>query len=415
MIQSFRFSNFRSFKEEASLSLEPVLAFREFPANVFLDGPFRILGQAAIYGANASGKSNVVKAIGFMRNFVLISSRLGSIDAIPVEPFLLHPESSARPSLFEVAFVLEGVSFRYGFRVSRNAVEEEWLYRSEAPRRKDRLCFERRAGDIQYGPGIPGAGRKAVKAETLLPNALLLPRLDQNNVEIAKTVMRFFSELVVISGSNDELFENYTNQAFSQTDSRDALLEIIRLADKTISDIGIDRQTISVGMLPPPIRATLPSRLAETGNLDQTSVKMIRPDTAGTPISFDMDGQESEGTVKLFHLSGPVHDILQNGRIAVVDELEAKLHPHLVAKLLSLFQSRETNPQNAQLIFVTHDTHLLSFGNLRRDQVWFCEKDASGASDFYSLAEMKGVRVRKAANLERQYIRGRYGAIPFFT
>ena len=415
MIQSFRCSNFRSFKDEASLSLEPIPAFHEFPGNIFQDGAFRVLGQAAIYGANASGKSNVVKAIGFMRNFVLISSRLGSVDAIPVEPFLLHPESGVRPSLFEVAFIHEGVSFRYGFCVSRNVVEEEWLYRSEAPRRKDRLCFERQAGNIQYGPGIPTAGRKAVNAATLLPNALLLPRLDQNNVETAKTVMRFFSGLVVLSGSNDERFENYTSQALSQTDSRGALLEIIRLADRTISDVGIDRKTISVGALPPPVRAALPSRLAEAENLDQTNVKMIRPDTAGTPVSFDMDGQESEGTAKLFHLSGPFHDILQNGRTAVVDELEAKLHPHLVAKILSLFQSRETNPRNAQLVFVTHDTHLLSFGNLRRDQVWFCEKDASGASDFYSLAEMKGVQVRKEANLERQYIRGRYGAIPFFA
>ena len=415
MLQSFRCCNFRSFKEEVALSLEPIPAFHEFSENVFQDGQFRVLGQAAIYGANASGKSNVVKAIGFMRNFVLISSRLGSVDAIPVEPFLLHPESGARPGLFEVAFVLEGVSYRYGFRVSRHAVEEEWLYRSEAPRRKDRLCFERRATEIQYGPGIPAAGRKAVDAATLLPNALLLPRLDQNNVETAKTVMRFFFELVVLSGSNDELFESYTSQALSKTDSRGALLEIIRLADRTISDVGIDRKTISVGALPPPVRAALPSRLAEAEILDRTSVKMIRPDTAGTQISFDMDGQESEGTAKLFHLSGPFYDILQNGRTAIVDELEAKLHPHLVAKILSLFQSRDTNPHNAQLVFVTHDTHLLSFGNLRRDQVWFCEKDASGASDFYSLAEMKGVRVRKEANLERQYIRGRYGAIPFFA
>lgn len=415
MLQSFRYSNFRSFRDEAILSLEPVPAFHEHAENIFLDGSFRALGQAAIYGANASGKSNVVKAIGFMRNYVLLSSRLGSVDEIPVEPFLLDPDCRFRPSLFEASFISEGYSFRYGFLVTTKAVEEEWLYFSESPRRKDRLCFERRSGSIQYGSGIPGAGRKAVDAATLLTNALLLPRLDQNNVETAKTVMRFFSDLVVLSGSWDERFENYTSETFSRTDSRSELLKIIQLADRTISNIGIDRNTVSVGSLPPLVRAALPNRIAEAGSLDQTSVKMIRSDTTGTPVSFDMDGQESEGTAKLFHLSGPFHDILQNGRTAVVDELEAKLHPHLVRKILSLFQSRETNPKNAQLLFVTHDTHLLSFGDLRRDQVWFCEKDASGASDFYSLAEMKGVRVRKTANLERQYIRGRYGAIPFFA
>ena len=415
MLQSFRCSNFRSFRTEASLSLEPVPAFHEHAGNVLQNGPFLVLGQAAVYGANASGKSNIVKAIDFMRGFVLVSSRLGSVDEIPVEPFLLDPECLSRPSLFEASFVLDGTSFRYGFLVTRTSVTEEWLYRSNGPRRKDRLCFERRNGDIKYGPGIPVSGRKAVDASTLLPNALLLPRLDQNNVETAKTVMRLFSDLVVLSGSRDELFENYTNETFSRTDSRNPLLKLIQLADKTISDVGIDRKTVPVGALPPPVRAVLPIRVAEAGTFNQTRVSMIRSDSAGASVSFDMEGQESEGTAKMFHLSGPLHDILRNGRTAVVDELEAKLHPHLVRKILSLFQSKETNPNDAQLVFVTHDTHLLSFGNLRRDQVWFCEKDASGSTDFYSLAEMKDVRVRKAANFERQYIQGRYGAIPFFA
>ena len=415
MLQSFRCSNFRSFQREASLSLEPVVAFHEHEDNVFLDGKFRVLGQAAIYGANASGKSNIVKAIGFMRYFVLESSRLGSIDSIPVEPFLLNQENRSRPSLFEASFVLGGTSFRYGFLVTRNDVEEEWLYVSDGPRKKDRLCFERLGKSIQYGSGMPGSGRKAVPENSLLPNALLLPRLDQNNIDTAKAVMRLFSELVVLSGSNDELFEDYTSKALSSTIAHDSIVGIVRLADKTIVDIGVNRKTIPVGALPPAIRSALPSRIVERESFDKNLVSMIRPDTQGASVPFDMERFESEGTMKMFRLSGPFHDILENGRTAIVDELEAKLHPHLVRKILSLFQSGETNPKHAQLVFVTHDTHLLSFGNLRRDQVWFCEKDASGASDFYALAEMKGIQIRKSANFERQYINGRYGAIPFFA
>lgn len=402
MLISFRFKNFRSFAGEASLSMRPIKAYGEYPENVSSADNSKVLKVAAIYGANASGKSNVIKGLGAMRNIVLHSLRMSSVDTLEVEPFALDEESISRPTLFEVSMALNGKMFRYGFAATTEHIEAEWLGVSVGgPRSVERMLFTREGTVIEsfnrrYLPELA-----KFEVSTLLPNALILPRLDQLNNAIAKAAMKWFSDLAVLSGSRSSRYGLYSADHIQDSAFHARMLQFIRFADSSIEDVSVSGRDVGWDEMRPPRRLQ--------------DVTVTRTSRQGQAVPFEMNGKESEGTAKMFELSGPLTDILNKGGVLVIDEMEAKLHPLLTRRIVRVFNTPQTNPQNAQLILVTHDATLLHLGRLRRDQIWFCEKDRSGASSLYCLAEIRSTaKARREDNLEKKYLEGRFGAIPSF-
>lgn len=416
MILSFRVKNFRSFAEDAVLSMRPVKAYKERPENIFRQNNVDVLKIAGVYGANASGKSNLVKAIRAMRKILLGSLRRSSVDDIEAEPFELDVDKRTSPTEFDMEMLIDNHVYRYGFSVTKQAVSSEWLFRSLGGQRSvERVLFIREANTLLESNKQSMPELKAFDMKTLLVNSLLLPRLDQLNNVVAKKIMRWFHDVGVLSGSYSSDYGGYSASHFDDDDFHGKMMRILRLADSSVEDVAVKKQDMDVRDLPLHIRMNLP-RNAKGVTVESQTVLVLRRDSNGERVPFDIDEKESEGTRKMFELSGPLTDILNTGSILVIDEMEAKLHPLLTRKLVGFFQSAEWNPKNAQLVFVTHDATLLLHAGLRRDQIWFCEKGRSCASELYCLSEVKASeKARREDNLEKKYLEGRFGAVPRFA
>lgn len=419
MLIEFTVGNFRSIKEPVTLSMVAAKLTSQNPQvdinNTFqVDDELKLLTSAAIYGANASGKSNLVRALGFMRDRVRNSSRESlADDLIDTVPFRLDPGTENQPSYFEVVFRYEGIPYRYGFEVTQEKVISEWLFYS--PHGKEAELFIREENDIQPGRAFKGA-QPLITHKNTRSNALFLSVAAQFNVEIASKVSKWFRSISLISGLSDTGYGGFTIKKYQEDELfRSEILDFIHNSDVGINNILIEKTNVHdpnffpKGM-PEKVRDQIRNEFKE--NEEAIKLKSIHQSIAsdGTinEISFNI-GDESEGTQKLFFLSGPVIDSLHKGKILIIDEIEARMHTLLTQKLISLFNSPVSNPNHAQLIFATHDTNLLSKDLFRRDQIWFVEKDLLGASHLYSLAEL---RVKNERIFENDYLQGRYGAIP---
>ncbi|MDY6804632.1 MAG: ATP-binding protein [Cyanobacteriota bacterium] len=416
MLIQFTVGNYLSFKEPVTLSMTATDERAKFEKlnedNVFkIDDELSLLKSAAVYGANASGKSNLVKAMAFMRWFVLNSSRQTQVnDLINVEEFRLSTETEGKPSFFEIIFILEGRVYRYGFEVDKRRVVSEWLF--HVPKVKESNLFKRNGNEIKMKKVFKEGNLIADKTRN---NALFLSVNAQFNGEISTKIFLWFeSKFNVVSGIYTDIYKDLTIEYFS--DKKNDILELINKFDLGIDDIKIDIDTwkVSADNLPNSmpedvIKFILDSEI-QTDNI-QTFHKKY--DSEGEEVSLailDFDENESEGTKKLFALAVPILDTLKNGEVLAIDELDARFHPLMTRTIIDLFNSKDTNPYNAQLIFMTHDTNLLSNTIFRRDQIWFVEKNKEGVSDLYSLVEFK---VDNNADFENDYIKGKYGAIPF--
>ena len=416
MLIGFSVGNYKSFKETVTLSMVASSITEEDKElnenNVFpINDKLSLLKSAAIYGANASGKSNLVAAINFMKWFVLNSSKETQVsDAIDIEAFRLSTETEKEPSFFEIVFLLEDKTFRYGFEVNAREVVSEWLFQADDT--EEKMLFERDfdnyiLDDFPEGQGISDKTRS---------NALFLSVVAQFNGKISGKILLWFSKtLQVISGLQDTQYRKETLESFENAGHRHDIIEFIKKLDLGILDI-IRVKTSVVFSIPDNTAKYGGSYSNLYPNSEiQTTVYTFHPkyDADGKQTSmelFDMEKHESEGTNKLFALAGILLDTLRTGKILLIDELDARLHPLITRELICLFNSNETNPHNAQLIFTTHDTNLLSSKTFRKDQIWFTEKHNKGATDLYSLVEYK---VGKNASFERDYMIGKYGAIPF--
>lgn len=419
MLIEFRVGNYRSFRDLTTLSMIAA-KLRSKDAKLDQNNIFQIPGAppllttAAIYGPNASGKSNLIRAFHFMRNFVLGSTReTRASGAIDVESFRLHTKTVDQPSHFEVVFVAGGKRYRYGFEATKERVEEEWLF--YVPRTREARLFERWGDEIKLGPSFK-EGRGLI--DKTRPNALFLSVAAQFNGPIAQQVVQWFQHMGVISGLQDIDIRVYTMRRFlDDPNATKEITALIKRLDLGIVDLDVQETPVAREALPEGLPDAI--RDAFAALMDASSMKLTvatsHPlyDEQGKRVAvvdFDLDEHESEGTKKLFALAGPLVDTLKNGHVLVVDELDARLHPLLTREIVSLFNSPRTNPKHAQLIFTTQDTNLLDNRFLRRDQIWFTEKDRQGASHLYSLVEFK---VRNDAAFEKDYVRGRYGAIPY--
>lgn len=418
MLIEFTVGNFRSFREDVTLNLAATsLKSRNghLAENVVeLGRGLRVLRTAAIYGANASGKSNLAKAIRVAKKLAKDSARAGQQgDSLPMEPFLLNAESAEEPSYFE--FVLQeqtGSRFRYGFEADESKVYREWAFELPAGKQSERRLFEREGQEVKLGSAFKEGKDMAARTRS---NALFLSVCAQWNGQVSGRILSALESVKVISGLNDGNMMPFTLMALQDAPRAEAILNILRGFDLGFEDIQVRRWTGSE-----PDAKDLPDAYKQLlDDYDVLDAKTVHPlfneegQRAGR-TTLSLGDHESEGTQRLVALAGPMLDVLRNGYTLVVDEFDARLHPLISRRLLSLFHDPTLNPLGAQLIVLTHDSNLLDRRLLRRDQVWFTEKHPHGYSTLYSLAEVRedGKLVRNDANYESDYIEGRYGGIP---
>lgn len=410
MLIQLRVENHRSLCEEQTLSLVAAnLGDKDDARLVRSKG----LGEAllpvvALYGANASGKSNVIGALAFMQTAVQDSHRLWDPNGgTPREPFALSKKVE-EPSLFEVDFLVKDVRYRYGFVIGADKIEEEWLF--AWPRGKKQTWFEREGTKFQFGKHLRGEN-ETIRALTR-GNSLFLSAAAQNNHAMLLPVSEWFSGRLLVRKSPSnlmflagraagmlELSRTMTGAAWGDSYFR-AVLSLLQAADTGIVDFRLDD-----------LARSGQSGAGPTAHRNKLWFRHKAEDEHRAWLPLEA---ESQGTVMLLHLATQVTMILWAGGVLCVDELDASLHPMLALELLRLFQDPERNPLGAQLVFTTHDTNLLGGVSgeppLRRDQIWFTEKDQAGATRLYPLTDF---HPRKEENLERGYLQGRYGAIPF--
>ena len=399
MLVNFTFKNYRSFKNEMTLSMEAA-SIQELSDAVVKSCDEELLPVAVMYGANSSGKSNVLKALKTMRDVLLNSVKLNPKDRLDAEPFSLDLTSGDEPTSFEIQFTLNNSKFRYGFDYTAEAIIAEWLYEKRPGEREFEL-FLRSGSEFKISKTrfAEGLGKQTATPD----NRLFVSLVAQLNGKVSQSILDWFSNIEYMSGMDGNGYSGKTLRTiFYQENGNE---EIMNLLHQT--HLGFNGIKVSMN-------------LGEEDSVDSKTIHDIY-DADGKVVGqkeFPTDKMESEGTKKMIEIAGPIVDAIRLGQILIVDELDAKLHPFLTRKIIGLFMNKEFNKTGAQLIFATHDTNLLNIQYLRRDQIWFTEKDKSDSTDLYSLVEFRddsGNKVRNDRNIEKDYINGRYGAIPFMS
>jgi AAA15 family ATPase/GTPase len=377
---------------------------------------YKLLRSLVIYGANSSGKSNVIKAFDRMRDCILQSVKLNDSDKLEFSPFLLSYASANKPTFFEIVFLCESQRFRYGFEYNKTEIINEWLFigrvKSEKPQ------FIRTTDGIGVSEHFKeGKGKESSTNN----NRLFLSLVAQLNGEISKQVINCFRNYNVLSGIEHKDYGGFSLKMFEQhSKGSEKALNLFQKLQLGFKEIEVIESDFTPADLPKDLPFNLKSKLIKdlsgrkTLSLNTIHDIYNKHGKAVATLSWNQEEHESEGTKKIMDFSGPIFDTLLEGKLLVIDELDAKLHPLITIHIVNLFNNPDTNPNNAQLLFATHDTNLLSTDIFRRDQIWFTEKDEMEQTDLYSLYDFNLPDGSKNdSNLEKNYIRGRYGAIPF--
>lgn len=389
-------------KEHESLNVAEVQASHQH----------RVLKSALIYGANSSGKSNFLLALVAMRRLVLHSATKQRGSKLDIHSFRLDTTLRSQPSDFEVQFIADGVRYQYGFTASSTHIYDEWLFaypKGQAQQWFQRAWDEKKQEHAwKFGNNLQG--EKTLWQRATRENALFLSTAVQLNSKQLQPVFDWFNDTLQFIGI-DGTSPQFTAESV-QKGNKDQVLKFLKAADINLSDLSVKDIPLEESLpegLPQKLRELI---LEDVNKLDISglAIKTQRLDNAGNPVEFLFE-EESDGTQKFFGLIGPWLDVLSNGLVLFVDELNNSLHTHLVGLLIQLFHNPKTNPHNAQLIFTTHDTNQLSQEIFRRDQVWFCEKNEQQATRLYPLTDFNARKDRE--NLELAYLSGRYGAVPF--
>lgn len=415
MLVEFRIKNFHSLRDEQVFSLVASKDKTLQDTNTLTTGisaaPL-LLRSAAVYGANASGKSNLIKALQYMRGVVAESATvIQPGQSFAVQPFRLDAQSANQPSEFEITFLLDGVRYQYGFAMTAQRIVSEHLlvYKAFKPQRWFTRQFD---ADISkdvydFGPGLKGP--KNVWEGATRPNSLFLSMAVQLNSEALRPVFDWFINHLIIFNEQAQLNPQISIQKLKQDEGRKEICNFLSAADISIANIDVEIRKVP-GQA---VHFDLVAGKTEvrTEEVEEHRLRFNHVTEQGRAI-FDLS-DESNGTRNLLFLAGPVLDILSKGLTLVIDELDTSLHTLLVRKLVRLFHCPDINTGGAQLIFTTHDTSLLDAPDLlRRDQIWFVEKDRDQASSLVALSEFSP---RKNEALERGYLMGRYGGVPFLS
>lgn len=409
MLIQFRFKNFKSFRDDTILDLSAT-KITEHSNRIIQIGTERILPTAAIYGANASGKSNVIEAFRYMMNYVVESFAYGgeaddkkSKTKKPRHtPFLFDDTSKDAESSFEVYFITseeDGCkSYNYGFTLNQDGIVEEWLNSKAKTAREYKTIFYRSKEELDFS-GLPNKYQEIIRM-SLYDETLVVSLGAKQRIAKLKLIRDWFNNI------NFTNFGNPIENAFLSSLIPDGFADSKGVQAKVIdyfaafdqSIIGFDVETIKSDDAVEHVKIDAIHRIIGSDN------------TASIPLQ-----DESDGTLKMFALYPALQDTLDTGSVLFVDELNARLHPLLVRSFIIMFLNPETNPKHAQLVFTTHDAWQLSNSLLRRDEIWFTEKTLSGVSTLYSLADFvdeDGTKIRKDESYEKNYLLGKYGAIP---
>jgi AAA15 family ATPase/GTPase len=413
MLIEFTVTNFRSFRESQTLSMVAGRQQDEIETNTFdpgLPGFGRFVRSAVVYGPNAAGKTNLLLALQFVQQLVLSSaSELAASAPLPYLPFKFSRASRKAPTEFEVTFVQNKTRYVYGFSMDAVQIRDEWLTEYVNPR--GRAIFERtynsKSDKHEWKFSTFLKGQRSVWSEATRPNALFLSTAIQLNSKQLLPVFEWFQKRLVIITGVTTMNAALTLQLLGKPDGKDQLLPFLQKADLSIAGIDVKREIIpgtgAVMLSGSPI---IEQRPGGARNVVKITLEHFADDK--DLVGLDLS-EESAGTQALFRTAGAWLNVFSNGEVLLFDELETSMHIMLVQFLIQKVHSNVSNPNNAQLIFSTHNVALLSSGLFRRDQIWFVEKDKNGASRLFPLTDFKP---RSDEKIEKSYLRGSYGALP---
>jgi AAA15 family ATPase/GTPase len=412
MIAEFTVENFRSFKDRHTFSLISTKDKELSESNTFeSDRKLSFLKSAVIYGANASGKSNFFSALFFFLRFSVYSGPNNQIeDPIETEPFVLSIQKESAPSSFEIIFIIKDNSgetrYRYGLSLDKERVLVEYLFAVNNVR--EVTLFSRNFQEIDYTPYFKEGARGKTSVRT---NCSFLSVCAQNNGEISAIIVKYFRRMGVLYGINDS---TPPQKGGNQPDYKKKIINFLKYADIQITGLKTERVP-AFGDIPDSELSALLRSKFPNAQQERTFYGHTAYDDE-TPIGEKYLDElvESTGTRKLFSYTSYILGALEKGTPLFIDEFDTMLHPLIIERIVKLFNSSITNPKNAQLVISCHAVNIMTNKLLRRDQIWFCEKDKYGATDLYSLVEYKEP-VRKDSSYNKNYLQGKYGAIPYFN
>lgn len=404
MIINFSVKNFRSIKDEIILEFN-ASSNKEHPNFITETKYCSILNATAIYGLNASGKSNIIRAMQIVDMLVYLSFKDDKSLERAIIPFLFDSDSKYQPSKFNINFVHNDIRYEYGFTADKKQVYSEWMY--AYPNKKSQLLFTREwlndVYEYKFGANYKGE-RESIKK--LVPKSALFlsvaRSLEQKSITI---VSDWFSKLSIESVNRHAEMDKQRAIDYIEenTITKEEMITFLISADISISDFDIKEENVVVP-------EDFPEALKEFIS-DKNREVITQHFINGQNYSLSFS-DESSGTQQVFNFAAQVIRAIKNGGVLVIDELNNFLHPLLVKHIVGLFGNLETNPKRAQLIFTTHETSIMTTDFLRRDQIWFCDKSKEQSTVLYSAQEFSP---RKTDKLEKAYLAGRYGAIPIFT
>lgn len=423
MLIEFKFGNFRSFRDEAVLSME-AMGLGRLKNCLISYNSMKLIPSVAIYGKNGGGKSNVIRAFWVAVQFIKNAQRTQHENAkIPVKPFLLNDYSKDEPTFFEFTYVLNNVKYIYGFSATNEKIFSEYLYHS--PKGQKATVFTRTEQKFNFTE--EKAKRKLI-SEAVAPNQLFFSVACTMNDADCMRAMKWFRDYVFFSRD----YTDIPKQLLEYSNDKNMLAAISSYAKA--ADLGIEKMEFefkdeevkdfeSEKNIPEEIRSALTAfmqNLKENSNISEIGLQKseVRATSYhnginknGIKTSFTLDlSDESDGTRKLMSIAPAIESVLNNGGIVLVDELEKELHPMLVNYIVAKFQSKTSNPNGAQLIFTTHNTELLNMELMRKDQLYFADKNRKdGASELYSIGDFS---TKTADNIRKGYLAGKYGATP---
>ncbi len=426
MLIEFKFSNYRSFRDEAILSMEAT-GLSTFKNSLITYKATKLLPAVAIYGKNGGGKSNVIRAFWLATQFIRCAQRTQHEKAsIPVRPFLLDDQSTEVPTSFEFTYVLDDVKYTYGFAATKACVTKEYLY--HAPKGQKSMVFDRAYQKFAFRENTEKKKRQLI-SEAVAPNQLYFAIACTMNEKACTSAMRWFRDYLFFSRD----YTDIPHQLLEYAEDRNMLNAISNYAK--MADLGIQGMHFEVKStelddaanlptdIPEEMKAALKTfmqALSEAPNTAEAKLLMGEVDATSFHMGIDVNGQvkayplklsdESDGTRKLMTLAPGIERVLACGGVLLVDELEKEMHPALVLMIVSKFQSKESNPNHAQLIFTTHNTELLNMELLRKDQLYFTDKSRkNGVSTLYSISDFA---TPTNENVRKGYLMGKYGATP---
>ena len=399
MLVEFSVGNFWSFKEIQTLQMRAAKISSKYPKLdednvVVVDEQLSLLKSKAVFGANGSGKSNLVRAMSSMRMIIEESVQNMKVLEENIIPFGFSNDTPNQPTFFQLIFICDGVLFRYGFEATSKAVASEWLFGKviNSKGARERFYFVREGDDLEINEALLKEAKEkhltksATKTSPLLKeNELYFTLMATHNVSLILDLYNYVQAKItpILPELSDE--DSVATRAMVNPRFQEKVTELLNAVDPTISEVKMDDGNIFI--------------IRQIKELNETRI-----------IPFKLSSQEAGGTKKIFALSPYVFFALEQGATLIIDEFDTKMHPKLTRRIVDLFHTTSTNPKYAQLIVISHESNLLDSRLLRRDQISFAKKGKNGETELYSLVEFKGIR--NDASFEKDYLLGKYKAVP---